>query len=71
MRAFWFHYNKPASQQAGKPQITVHYKGVCHIVDNVECGVKVTGRIRKTQPRWVMVGKTKEIKFENNIAKII
>ena len=69
-RSFWFHYNKPASNKAGKPQITVHYMNVCHIVDNVTCNVPTAGRIRKEQPRWVIAGKTKEIIFEDGIAII-
>lgn len=70
-RSFWFHYNKPASNKVKKPQITLHYKNACHIVDNVVCNVPVAGRIRNTQPRWVMAGKTeKEIEFKNGIAYI-
>lgn len=59
-KAFWFHYNKPASRMLGKTQITVHYDGKCHIVDNVICNVPTKGRHRKTQPYWVMCGKTSE-----------
>jgi hypothetical protein len=69
-RVFWFHYNKPASNSAKKPQITVHYKGACHVVDNVVCNVKTEGRIRNSQPRWVIAGKTKDIRFENGVAII-
>lgn len=69
-RAFWFHYNKPASRSQGKPQITIHYKGVCHIVDNLVYDGKIEGRIRKTQPHWVISGKTSGIEIKNNIAYI-
>lgn len=55
-RAFWFHYNKPASSKAGAPRLTLHYKGVCHIVSNVSCNVPSRGRLRKAQPRFVMCG---------------
>ena len=55
-RAFFFHYNKPASMQAGRAQISVHYNNACHIVDNIVCNVTVRGRIKKTQPRFLMVG---------------
>ena len=69
-RAFWFHYNKPASQQKKKPQITIHYKGACHIVDNLECDVPTKGRLRNQQPRWVVAGKCENIEFVDGIAKI-
>lgn len=53
---FWYHYNKPASKAAGRPRITVHYRGACHLVDNVVCKVPTAGRIRSTQPHFVIVG---------------
>lgn len=57
-RAFFFHFNKPASRSAKKPKISVHTKGKCHIVDNVECEVPVKGRINKRrQPHFVMAGR--------------
>lgn len=58
-RSFFFHFNKPASRAAGKPKITVHHAGVCHIVDNVVCSVPTKGRVRKTQPVFVMTGRGK------------
>jgi len=68
-RVFWFHYNKPKSLVEKKPQITVHYKGVCHIVDNIVCQAPTFGHLRKEQPRFVIKGKG-ELKIENNIAYI-
>lgn len=56
-RAFFFHFNKPMSRIFGKPKISVHHKGICHIVDNVSCEVPVQGRINKKQPMFVMAGK--------------
>ncbi len=56
-RSFFFHFNKPASRAAGKPQISVHTAGKCHIVDNVICDVPTVGRIKKTAPTFVMTGK--------------
>ncbi len=55
--AFYFHFNKPASKKAGKPQISIHYKGQCFIVDNIQCSVATKGKIRKRQPYFVMTGK--------------
>lgn len=70
MASFYFHYNKPASSQAGKVQVSVHHLGVCMIVDNVDCRVPVKGKIKKTQPRFVMSGKAKTIEIEDGIAII-
>lgn len=70
MRAFWFHYNKPASKTVGKPQITIHYKNECIIVDNLICNVPTLGRLRKTQPHWVVAGKTRGIDIKDGIATI-
>lgn len=70
MNAFWYHYNKPATQKAGKPQITLHFKNTCHIVDNIVCKVKTSGRVRKTQPRWVIAGRANQISIKDNIAEI-
>jgi len=58
-RAYFLHYNKPATAQAGEPRISVHVAGVCHIVTNVVCNTPTSGRIRKTQPRWVLVGRAR------------
>ena len=69
-KAFWFHYNKPASRSLGKPQITIHFNGACIIVDNVDCKVPVMGRVRKSQPFWVMAGRSADIQIINNIAHI-
>ena len=57
IRAFWFHYNKPEASRRGKPVWTVHYKGVCHLVENVEFYVPLKTRVRRTQPRGVLCGK--------------
>ena len=67
---FFFHYNKPASQSAKKPQITVHYKNQCLIVDNVVCNVKTFGQLKNIQPKFVMKGKCKEVILKDNIAYI-
>lgn len=56
-RSFFFHYNKPASRAAKKPKISVHHRGRCHIVDNVDCRVPVKGRHGKRQPHFVMAGR--------------
>lgn len=67
---FWFHYNKHKSVKAKKPQITLHYKNTCIILDNIVCNVKTRGKINKTQPFFVISGKTKNISINNLIATI-
>ncbi len=67
---FFFHYNKPMSQQKGKPVISLHYRGACHFVDNVECACDTRGKIRNKQPMFVMTGKAKEVEIKNGIAYI-
>lgn len=69
-RAFFFHFNKPASQREGKPQVSVHFKGACHMVDNVVCDVPTVGRSRKTQPKFVMCGLAENLEIKNGIATI-
>ena len=56
-RAFWYHYNKPASRSAGQPRLTVHHSGKCHIVSEIVCNVPTQTRVRKTQPMCVIAGK--------------
>ena len=56
MARFWFHYNKPASRKQGRPVMTVHSQGICHMVHHIECKVPVETRIRKTQPHVVLAG---------------
>lgn len=72
-RAFWFHYNKPASRAAGRPKITLHWRGRCYLVDNITCMTKCHGRIRKTQPRWVIGGRCYGIRINgfDNTAVIL
>lgn len=55
---FWLHYNQPESRKKKKPQMTVHYRDVCHYVDNIICNTISFGYIKGTQPRWVVKGKT-------------
>jgi hypothetical protein len=65
---FWFHYNKPASRAAGKPQVSIHYRGSCYVVDNIECDVPIWGHINKRQPYFVMKGKCSSMVIAKNRA---
>lgn len=68
-RVFFYHYNKPASQAAKRPQISVHYKGVCHIVDNLQVFARSQGHINKRQPYFVMKG-LGHVAIRDNVAII-
>ena len=69
-RSFFFHYNKPASQQAGEPRLSLHWKDRCEIVTAIDCRVPVRTRNRKTQPRCVMAGKATFVIFIGTHAHI-
>ncbi len=64
---FFYHYNKPLSKARGKPQISVHWKGACHFVDNVVINVPTWGRINKRQPYFVIVGDATNFDIEKGI----
>lgn len=66
-RVFFFHYNKPASRSANTPKMTVHYKGVCHIVDHIICSVSVHTHHNKRQPYVVLKGKANNIVFIEDV----
>jgi len=67
---FFFHYNKPLSKKRGKPQITIHFKKQCLIVDNIICWAETRGHISKRQPYFVMKGKTATIMIQDKVATI-
>lgn len=67
---FFYHYNKPASQQSGKPVISIHYKKQCILVDNLVCNVKTWGHLNRKQPRFVIKGKASKINVQNGVAYI-
>jgi hypothetical protein len=70
MNAFFFHYNKPASQSAGEPRLTVHFRDTCHIVSSIECRVPIKSRNRRTQPRCVMSGRASTVTIRKGVALI-
>lgn len=67
---FFMHYNKPASLRAGKRLWSVHFRGTCHIVENVESVVPWETKTRKIQPFCVIQGMAGSIYIENNKAFI-
>jgi len=60
---FFFHYNKPLSQQRGRNVLSLHFKDTCHFVEGLSCNVPIATRNRKTQPRCVMSGRARSIEL--------
>lgn len=63
--SFFFHYNKPLSQQRGRNVLSIHFKDACHYVEGLSCQVPIATRNRRTQPRCVMSGKAMAIEFRD------
>jgi hypothetical protein len=66
----WFHYNKPYSQKNNVDMWSVHYKGTCHIVEQIKCNIPTFSKNNKKQPRVVMKGYAKKVTIQNNTALI-
>ncbi len=58
-----YHYNKPASLSAGCPKLTVHFKGVCHIVDHIKCLIPTESHHQSHQPRCVIRGMSRDVQI--------
>ena len=56
LRRFFFHYNKPLTQQVGEVRMSVHIDGQCHFARTVRCTAAIETKENKTQPRLVMRG---------------
>lgn len=50
--------------------MSVHFRGKCHIVDNVECLVPCVTKWNQRQPNIVLRGKCSDILFEESKAII-
>jgi len=64
-RSFYFHYNKPASQAAGEPRLSIHWNNRCMIAKGINCEVNIRSRNRSTQPRCVMAGKAARVVLDS------
>lgn len=65
---FWFHFNKPESRRKKRAVWTVHFKGVCYTVDNIECAVNTRTRSRASQPFGVITGMCYEVIIDSTIS---
>jgi hypothetical protein len=59
-----YHYNKPARKWS------VHFRGVCHVVDHFECHVPTEGHTQKTQPHRIARGWARSVDIVNQKAII-
>lgn len=67
---FFYHYNKPASQKAGKPRLSLHYNKTCFIVDKIICKVPTYSHNQNKQPHCIIKGKAKQVKILDGVAEI-
>lgn len=56
-KAFFLHFNKPASRKASEARWSIHQSGVCHIVKDFTLSTTVRPRYRKRQPICVLAGR--------------
>lgn len=62
---FFYHYYKQ------KKKMSVHFKKVCYVVDDIYCRVPCNTKWSKTQPNLRMEGFAEEVRITNNKAYII
>lgn len=65
-KSFFFHYNKPLSKKQNRPVISIHYNGKCIFVNNLVVSVPTHGKIKKTQPMFIVCGKCSDVLIEDN-----
>ncbi len=61
---FFYHYYKQ------KKKMSVHFRGSCTVIDNINCQVPCKSKYRKTQPYLVMEGYATSVELIENIALI-
>lgn len=61
---FFYHYYKQ------KKKMSVHFRGMCMVVDDVICLASCETKWKKTQPNLVMQGFATDVKIINNQAII-
>ena len=67
---YFFHYNKPASKAAGKPQLTIHFKNKCYIVDKITNYTTCESKNNPRQPFCVIQGMAYNVFIRKNHAII-
>jgi hypothetical protein len=61
---FFYHYFR------GKRAMSVHWRGTCHVVDNVKCDVPCETKWNKRQPYLVMRGFASGVTIRDSEAHI-
>ena len=69
-KSFYYHFNKPKSQQIGKICMSVHFNKTCYFTEHVVCEVPCRTKHNKRQPLLVMAGKCREVVVEGNTITI-
>lgn len=69
-RRFTYHFNKPASARLGRPVMSVHWQGRCHIVDGIVCSAVCESHVNRRQPRVVMRGWARGVRLTRGVALI-
>lgn len=70
-RRFFFHYNKPASQRAGRKLLSLHYRNLCLIVEKIHCLVPCESKVNRRQPFVVMQGFARDVMENGKEATIL
>lgn len=66
-RRFFYHYNKPLSQQLGEVIWSVHFKDTCYFVKKFVCKVPSESKINKRQPYATMIGFASDVVAMNKV----
>jgi hypothetical protein len=61
---FFYHYFR------GKRAMSVHFKGACHVVKDVRCGVPCETKWADRQPYLRMQGYVRTVDIEDGVAYI-
>lgn len=69
-RVFFYHYNKPVSQQTGIPTMSLHIDKICYMVRSIICNVNTRTHENKTQPRIVIKGNANTVSIVDDVATI-
>ncbi len=67
---FWYHFNKNAWRTRNAISWTVHWKGVCYIVDTITCKVPTYSCERKKQPVAIIKGKARVLEIQHTNGKV-
>jgi len=67
---FFYHFNKPATQQSGEVVWSVHFRGRCYLVRSIQCSQPTQTKTNRRQPRGVVQGHCSEVLVRDSVAVI-